>query len=130
MVRNYHKIIPGEGALAGQCAAKAGFGTAVAVSVYVCACGLWALLTPRLPDPPHHLGSITPQSLGDLNGDGYADIAVSAPFQDKTGVVFILFLGYGGVVASYTKIGAYFGNPQFGNPTYKVSSADACGVSN
>jgi hypothetical protein len=33
MVRNYHKIIPGEGALAGQCFAKAGFGTAVAVSV-------------------------------------------------------------------------------------------------
>lgn len=32
MVRNYHKIIPGEGALAGQCFAKAGFGTAVAVS--------------------------------------------------------------------------------------------------
>jgi hypothetical protein len=45
---------------------------------------------------------------------------VGAPFQDQTGVVFILFLGYGGVVASYTKISAYFGNPHFGNPTYKV----------
>lgn len=32
MVRNYHKIIPGEGALAGQCWPNAGFGTAVAVS--------------------------------------------------------------------------------------------------
>lgn len=64
------------------------------------------------------------QSLGDLNGDGYADIAVGAPFQDKTGVVYILFLGYGGVVASYTKICAYFGNPAFGNPTYKVGRVD------
>lgn len=45
---------------------------------------------------------------------------MGAPFQDRTGVVFILFLGYGGVVASYTKISAYFGNPAFGNPTYKV----------
>jgi hypothetical protein len=32
MVRNYLKIIPGEGALAGQCWPNAGFGTAVAVS--------------------------------------------------------------------------------------------------
>lgn len=67
----------------------------------------------------------TPQSLGDLNGDGYADIAVGAPFQDKTGVVYILFLGYGGVVTSYTKISAYFGNPAFGNPTYKVGLSSA-----
>lgn len=32
MVRNYQKIIPGEGALSGQCFANTGFGTAVAVS--------------------------------------------------------------------------------------------------
>lgn len=50
---------------------------------------------------------------------------MGAPFQDKTGVVYILFLGYGGVVASYTKISAYFGNPTFGNPTYKVGLSSA-----
>ena len=45
--------------------------------------------------PNQALIEIQSQSLGDLNHDGFGDIAVGAPFQDLTGVVYILFLGLG-----------------------------------
>ncbi len=30
-------------------------------------------------------------SLGDFNGDGYSDLAISAPFQDTLGAVYVVF---------------------------------------
>lgn len=106
---NYHKVIPGEGNLAGQAHSYAGFGTAVA-------------------------------SLGDLNNDGYADIAVGTPFQEGTGVVYILFLTFGGAVAKFMKLGGKkneggtWGNPYFGSPPYpaplSVGDEFGCSVAN
>lgn len=80
-------------------------------------------------------------SLGDLNNDGYADIAVGAPFQEDTGVVYILFLAFGGSVAKYIKIGGcdkfgggVWGNPYFGNPHYPsplaIGDEFGCSIAN
>lgn len=80
-------------------------------------------------------------SLGDLNDDGFADIAVGAPFQEETGVVYILFLAFGGSVAKYIKIGgcdkfggAVWGNPHFGNPHYPsplaIGDEFGCSIAN
>lgn len=107
---NYHKIIPGEGVLAGQACKYSSFGTAVA-------------------------------TLGDLDTDGFSDIAVGAPFQEETGVVYILFLAFGGSVAKYIKIGgsdkfggAVWGNPHFGNPHYPsplaIGDEFGCSIAN
>ena len=80
-------------------------------------------------------------SLGDLNNDGFADIAVGAPFQEETGVVYILFLAFGGSVAKYIKIGGcdkfgggVWGNPYFKNPHYPsplaIGDEFGCSVAN
>src|SRR5262245_26526131 len=67
----------------------------------------------QLPDPSSVSSSGFGYSLavlGDLNGDGFADLAVGAPFDldataSSTGSVWILFLDAHGSVLTLTKIG-------------------------
>ncbi|MDP6699031.1 MAG: integrin alpha, partial [Candidatus Latescibacteria bacterium] len=79
-------------------------------------------------------------SLGDLDGDGVADIAVGARLDDDggsdRGAVWILFLNTNGTVKSYQKIsdtaGTFTGtlddNDQFGGSVASVGDLDGDGV--
>ncbi len=78
--------------------------------------------------------------LGDLNGDGFLDIAVSAPEDDdggaNKGAVWILFLNADGTVQSEQKISEDSGefdeslstNNQFGHALANIGDLDSDGV--
>lgn len=78
--------------------------------------------------------------LGDLNGDGFLDIAVAAPLDDdggaNSGAVWILFLNGEGKVQSAQKISADDGgfdasldmNDQFGHALANIGDLDNDGV--
>jgi len=78
--------------------------------------------------------------LGDLNGDGFADIAVGAPFDDdggdNRGAVWILFMNSDGSVAGSQKIsdtqGGFTGDlandDNFGNAVARIGDLDGDGI--
>jgi hypothetical protein len=91
-------------------------------------------------DNNDRFGSAT-AGLGDLNGDGFADIAVGAPFDDdggdNRGAVWILFMNADGSVAASQKIsdrqGGFTGDlsndDHFGNAVAGVGDLDGDGIS-
>lgn len=78
--------------------------------------------------------------IGDLNGDGFRDIAVGAPLDDDggddRGALWILFMNADGTVASSTKIsdqqGGFSGNldngEQFGGAVTDLGDLDGDGI--
>ncbi|MEW6073921.1 MAG: hypothetical protein AB1726_15175 [Planctomycetota bacterium] len=85
-----------------------------------------------LPDGAAFGTGIT--SLGDLNGDGFEDVAVGSPMMGTGGVVWILFQDYRGQVQSSVQIGsAQLGNTVnlgdwFGWSVANIGDLDADGV--
>lgn len=91
-------------------------------------------------DNNDRFGSAT-AGLGDLNGDGFADIAVGAPFDDDggddRGAVWILFMNADGSVAATQKIsdeqGGFTGDlsngDHFGNAVTRIGDLDGDGIS-
>nr|XP_045007858.1 integrin alpha-7 isoform X5 [Jaculus jaculus] len=75
-----------------------------AVYVYINQVGRWAQVTPlRLCGSPDSMFGISLAVLGDLNQDGFPDIAVGAPF-DGDGKVFIYHGSSAGVVAEPSQV--------------------------
>ncbi|XP_045550270.1 integrin alpha-6 [Salmo salar] len=62
-----------------------------AIYVYINKGGVWSKLTPtRIDGPQDSMFGLAVENLGDLNLDGYQDIAVGAPYDDSgSGKVFI-----------------------------------------
>lgn len=90
-----------------------------------------------LIDPGDRFG-YSVANIGDLNGDGFIDVAVGAPNDDdgatNAGAIWVLFLGSGGMVTNTAKIndtsllGALAFTDHFGEACAAIGDLDGDGV--